>query len=211
MTRLALQVGMLSLLEGVFHKTIKLDRSRGAELKKISECTFLIDITERNLSIYLVIDSTGHLRLQTKYDGEITTRISGTTSDFVALILSDDPGSELVNSPLEIHGDSNRLLELNNILRNMDLDWESPLTEYLGDVVGHQLANLVRNVNRWKVLTQKSLSRQVKEYVHEEARLSPSALELEDFYQDMQQFTLALDRIAFQVDRLQKTFLTPTE
>ena len=205
MTSHTRQTTALALLEMSVRQAIELDRSKCSGLHNLSGCAFLINTTEPSISVYLVIDSTGRPRFQNIYGGRITTKISGTASEFIALALSQDPGAELVNSPLEISGDSNRLLEIHLILKNIDLDWEAPLTECFGDIAGHHIGSLVRKMRRWNKLAQDSLSRQVKEYFHEEARLSPSKLELEDFYTDAQKLKLAVERLASRLSELQKT------
>ena len=199
-----LQTAAMAILEISIHQAIKLDRKKCSGLRSLSGCAFLINITEPSLRIYLVIDSTGQPRLQSIYEGEITTRVSGTASEFFALTLSEDPGTELINSPLEISGESNRLLEISQIFKNLDLDWEAYLTEYLGDIASHRIGSSVRRVHQWNKLTKDSLLRQIREYIHEEARLSPSKLELEDFYTDTQKLRLAADRLASLTKKLRK-------
>ena len=199
-----LQTAALAMLERSMHQAIKLDRSKCSGLRALSGCVFLINITEPSLTIYLVIDSTGQPRLQSIYEGEITTSVSGTASDFFVLILSEDPGTELINSPLEISGESNRLLEISQILKNLDLDWEASLTEYLGDILSHRIGSSVRRVHQWNKLIKDSLLRQIGEYIHEEARLSPSKRELEDFYTDTQRLRLAADRLDSLTKKIRK-------
>ena len=199
-----LQTAALAILERSMHQAIKLDRSKCSGLRALSGCAFLINITEPSLTIYLVIDSIGQPRLQSIYEGEITTSISGTASDFFVLILSEDPGTELINSPLEISGESNRLLEISQILKNLDLDWEASLTEYLGDILSHRIGSSVRRVHQWNKLIKDSLLRQIGEYIHEEARLSPSKRELEDFYTDTQRLMLATDRLDSLTKKIRK-------
>ena len=199
-----LQTAALAMLERSMHQAIKLDRSKCSGLRALSGCAFLINITEPRLTVYLVIDSTGQPRLQSIYEGEITTSVSGTVSDFFVLILSEDPGTELINSPLEISGESNRLLEISQILKNLDLDWEASLTEYFGDIASHRIGSSVRRAHQWNKLIKHSLLRQIREYIHEEARLSPSKLELEDFYTDTQKLRLAADRLDSLTKKIRK-------
>ena len=199
-----LQTAALAMLERSMHQAIELDRSKCSGLRALSGCAFLINITEPSLTIYLVIDSIGQPRLQSIYEGEITTSISGTASDFFVLILSEDPGTELINSPLEISGESNRLLEISQILKNLDLDWEASLTEYFGDIASHRIGSSVRRAHQWNKLIKHSLLRQIREYIHEEARLSPSKLELEDFYTDTQKLRLAADRLDSLTKKIRK-------
>ena len=199
------QTALFAVMETVIAQVIKLDRSKCADLIALSGCTFCINITEPSLSVYLVIGPMGYPRLQSVYEGKITTGISGTASDFLALALSEDPGAELINSPLEISGESNKLLEMQVALQKIDIDWEAALTPYLGDIATHHIGTVVRKIHRWTKLVNSSLVRQIQEYIHEEAKISPSKLEVEDFYTDARKLKLALDRLASNVKRLRES------
>ena len=128
----------------------------------------------------------------------------GVASDFAELATARDPAASLINGRLELHGDSAPLLELQKILAGLEVDWEAPLVDTLGDVAGHQLAQLLRGAWGWGRQASNSLGRQLEEFIHEEARLSPPRLELEDFYKDVQALGLQVDRLESRTRRLRK-------
>ena len=74
----------------------------------------------------------------------------------------------------------------------------------LGDVAGHQVAQMLRSAFTWGKQASGSLARQMDEFIHEEARLSPPRLELEDFYRDVQDLGLRVDRLQSRTDRLRQ-------
>ncbi len=84
------------------------------------------------------------------------------------------------------------------------MDWEAPLVAAMGDVAGHQFAQMLRAAYGWSRQASSSLTRQLDEFIHEEARLSPPRLELEDFYQDIQALGLRVERLQSRADRLRK-------
>jgi ubiquinone biosynthesis protein UbiJ len=110
----------------------------------------------------------------------------------------------LINGKLELEGNSAALIELQRILGRLDIDWEAPLVDRLGDIAGHQLAQLLRATFSWGKQASSSLRRQLEEFIHEEARLCPPRLELEDFYTDVQQLGLKVERLTLRTQRLRK-------
>ena len=84
---------------------------------------------------------------------------------------------------------------------SIDIDWEAPLVASLGDVAGHQLAQFLRRVFSWGKQASTGLTRQLEEFIHEEARLSPPRLEVEDFYCDVQEIGLRVDRLESRIER----------
>src|SRR5690606_6076340 len=97
-----------------------------------------------------------------------------------------------------------QLIELQGIIAALDMDWEAPLVDALGDVAGHQLAEVLRHAFAWGKQASASLARQLDEFIHEEARLSPPRLELEDFYRDAQELTLHVDCLHSRTERLRQ-------
>ena len=84
-------------------------------------------------------------------------------------------------------------------VQQMDVDL---LVDTLGDVAGHQVAQVLRNGFAWSRQAAQSLTRQLEEFIHEEARLSPPRLELEDFYSDVRQLDQRVERLQKRAQRL---------
>jgi ubiquinone biosynthesis protein UbiJ len=122
----------------------------------------------------------------------------------LGLATADDPAATLINSNLEIIGNSAPLIALQQIITHMDIDWEAPLVNLLGDVAGHQLAQMLRSVFGWGQGAGKSLRRQLSEFILEEGRLSPPKAELEYFYSEVQSLSLRVDRLQSRLARLAK-------
>lgn len=139
-----------------------------------------------------------------EHRGPITTSVTGEASDFTGLATSRDPTATLINGRLELDGDSAPLIELQKILTRLDMDWEAPLVTTLGDVAGHQLAQVLRHAFDWSKQASASLTRQVDEFIHEEARLTPPSLELEDFYADVGELQMRVDRLQSRSERLRQ-------
>ncbi|MDG2273801.1 MAG: hypothetical protein P8L39_16000, partial [Halioglobus sp.] len=94
------------------------------------------------------------------------------------------------------------LVALQQVLATLDIDWEAPLVSTLGDVPGHQVAQILRHTFSWGKQASNGLTRQIEEFIHEEARLSPPRLEVEDFYRDLQELGLRVDRMQSRAERL---------
>ncbi len=173
------------------------------ELAGLEESVFALHCSAPEMEVFLQPTADG-LRLMGMYDGEITTRVSGQAADFAELVAAADPAATLINGNLALEGDSAPLLELQRILASLDMDWEAPLVDTLGDVAGHQLAQMLRSLAGWGNQASRSLVRQLDEYIHEEARLTPPRLELEDFYRDVQELGLRVDRLESLTERFRR-------
>lgn len=200
----ALQTAAIATLESVVNRALALSPDGQQELRKLAGCVFAVHCTAPAIDAFLQPNAQGQVRLMGVYEGDITTRVTGSASDFTELASSEDPTATLINGSLEIDGDSAPLIELQKLISALDIDWEAPLVETLGDVVGHQLAQLLRGAHSWSQQASSGLMRQLQEFIHEEARLSPPRLELEDFYSDIAQLTLQVERLQSRISRLRK-------
>ncbi len=200
----ALHTAGLAALEGALNRALALAPAGRSQLAELDGKVFALECTAPPFIVYLAPSDSGSVRLMGVYDGPVTTRVRGGASDFASLATSEDPTATLINSPLELSGDSGPLVELQQILGQLDLDWEAPLVDALGDVSGHQLAEILRAGFSWGRETGASLARQLEEFIHEEARLSPPRLELEDFYRDVQDLGMRVDRLDSRIARLRR-------
>lgn len=201
-----LHTAVLAALEAALNRALGLSPHSKAELAQLEDRVFALHCTAPNLDIYLHPGTQG-LRLTGVHLGPVTTSIKGKATDFTELATASDPTATLINGGLELEGDSAPLLELQRILAALDMDWEAPLVNTLGDVAGHQLAQLLRHAFAWGKQASLSLTRQLDEFIHEEARLSPPRLEVEDFYADLRELGLRVDRLQSRTDRLRQQLL----
>lgn len=199
----ALHTAVLAALEGALNRALALSPRRGAELAPFADQVFALHCTSPEIDVYLH-PRDGGIRLSGVHDGPVTASLRGEAADFAQLARAADPAATLINGELELQGDSAPLLELQKVLSTIDVDWEAPLVDTLGDVAGHQLAQLLRGAFGWSREAARSLARQVGEYIHEEARLSPPRAELEDFCADVRELDERVNRLQSRTARLRR-------
>jgi ubiquinone biosynthesis protein UbiJ len=199
----ALHTAVLATLERAVNQALELSSGSRTELDSLADNVFALHCTAPPLDAYLQ-PGNGSIRLMGVYDGTVITSVRGSASDFAELATAKDPAAALINGALELSGDSAPLIELQKIISRLEIDWEAPLVNTLGDVAGHQLAVMLRGAYSWGRQASSGLGRQLEEFIHEEARLSPPRLELEDFYTDVQQLGLQVERLESRTQRLRK-------
>jgi ubiquinone biosynthesis protein UbiJ len=190
-----LHAALVAGLEAALNRALKFAPATSRELAGLAGTTIAVDCTAPALQLVLQPTTDGRILLSGSGIERADTVIRGALSDFSSLARSPDPAAELVNGDLELIGDSAPLLQLRDILGRIDIDWEAPLVEALGDVPGHTLAQGLRQFFSWSRDAGSSLERQLREFIHEEARLTPPRLEVEDFYRDVDNLALAMDRL----------------
>ena len=200
----ALLAGAFGGLEAAINRALTLAPASAKDLAEMTGTSIAIECTAPALLAFITIESDGMLHLAGYSEQQPATRVRGTLNNFIALAAAEDPAATLINSNLEIIGNSAPLIALQQIVSRMDIDWEAPLVDILGDIAGHQLAQLLRGAFSWGSHAANSLRRQLSEFILEEGQLSPPAAELEHFYGEVQALNLRVERLQSRLQRLAK-------
>ncbi|GAB5414005.1 MAG: SCP2 sterol-binding domain-containing protein [Congregibacter sp.] len=198
----------LAAAEAAVNAALRLSPHSMQALIPLADEVVEIQCTRPAVSLFVSSDEKGALQLRGNYEGPVATRIQGSAEDFAALANAEDPAAALINGNIQLQGSSATLIDMQTVFNDLDIDWEAPLVDALGDVAGHQLASMLRATFAWSQQASRNLQRQLSEFALEEARLTPPKLALEHFYsqvQDLQERSERFEqRVAATRQRLQK-------
>jgi len=135
---------MAGLVEAGVNRVLALDSESAKRLLKLQGKTLQLDLEGLEITLFLSFDS-GNVQVSLDSDQEPDTIISGTP---VALFAMAAPGDisnwGLPGSKVHISGDANLARDIERVFSKMDPDWESPVSEVLGDVLGFQLTSGIK-------------------------------------------------------------------
>lgn len=198
----ALHTAGLAAAETAINAALRLSPHSLEALKPLQDQVLALVCTRPALTLYINSGANGELRLRGIYDGPVATRVLGSAEDFAILARAEDPAAALINGGIQLEGSSGTLIDMQRVFNGLDIDWEAPLVDGLGDVAGHQLASMLTAAFQWSRQASSSLRRQLGEFALEEARLAPPRLALEDFYADVEALTERSDRLAQRVESM---------
>lgn len=102
-------------------------------------------------------------------------------------------------SQLSITGDQTFSENAYHLLQDLDIDWEELLSHYTGDVIAHKMGQCVQGFKKWFQRGAKSFETSLTEYLQEELRYFPSAAEMNDFMDEVDELKHDLDRLSLRV------------
>jgi len=183
-------------LENAINTGLKLDVSSRNLLQNYAGKVVQIRCIAPDTTIYLRLGE--HCDVMQHYSDKngADASIAGTLSDWIEIITASDKPSALINGQLHITGDSKLLIELGQIAHQLDLDWEGHLAGFIGDVPAHLLGRAAKTAAEFGGRLNQTLQRTLDDFLHEEAKLLPTRIEIENFY-------LSLRDLEMQVERLQ--------
>ena len=195
-----LHVALLGAAEEAINRALHYAPQTQAALAKLEGLSLQAIVTEPYFKMTVILGET--LQLRSVYENKVDASIEGTLSEYLTAAAADDPAIALINGNLRIRGDSRLMQSLQSLISGLDIDWEAPIAAVVGDVAGHQIGKILRSLFSWGKHSRSSVERQLSEFILEEARLSPSKLELEDFYRDIRKLQQSIDRAEAKLKRL---------
>lgn len=104
---------------------------------------------------------------------------------------------------VSISGDPVLAQDFQRLLDMARPDWEEALSRQIGDVAAHQLGNAARGLARWGQHAVDTLSRDTGEFLKEESRDLPTRFEVDEFLDQVDDMSTAVDRAEARLRRIE--------
>lgn len=190
-----------SLITQAINKYLSMDHASASRLEKLNNKVFCIVVRPSNLVLQFVIHGQAvHLQ-----DDEVLAtdvKIIGTPLQLLNLMLEKDNRQQLFMNDVEIEGDALVGQAIVSLFDQLDIDWESLLAQYIGDIPTYHTSRVIKGIKSWSQQLQKSFTRDVSDYLHEELQALPNAIELQDYYDEVDKLRLETDRLLAKWDLL---------
>ena len=200
----AVIAGLSFAIETLIAKAVELSPGTQSRLKQLHPLVIDIHCTQPALRMFLCVEEDGGIQIANYREMRATVTIEGTWRDFSRVTTASDPAAALINGGIKISGDTAPLMQLQTIVGDLDIDWEVPIVDAIGPVLGHQLAEVIRVITRASGTTHRRMKRQLSEFILEEGRLSPPKPELDSFFTAVDDLMLRTDRIESRLKRIKK-------
>lgn len=197
-----LPTAVLAALETACNRALALDPESAARLAGLEGRVVAIDLQGLEQTLYLLPVADG-VRLFGEYEGEPDTVLSGTP--FALARMGAGPtGTGLFSGEVTVRGDTELGQQVRAILAGLEIDWEEHLSRYTGDIVAHQVGNLLRGLRDWGRQARADLERDAVDYVQEERRLLPSRAEADAFAEAVTTARDDVERLEARIKRLER-------
>ena len=134
-------------------------------------------------------------------DLEPDSTISGKAHALMKLLMTRSTTS-LHRDGITISGDTGVLGGLQEILQDLDIDWEYQLSNIVGDIPTQLIAGGMAVARNFFQTASSNFQEDIAQYLVNEKKLFPEEPELESFYHGVDNLRLRLDRLAARVQKL---------
>ncbi len=199
MTTGMINATLLTLAEESLNGLLARDPVTLARLGELAGREIRVECSSPDWHLYLLPHNRG-IDLLAESAGEPDACLHGSALNLIRLPLAGN--QVLFGHGVTIEGDSGLVHRLQQILADSHVDWEAWLADLIGDTAAHPLANLLRSAGHQLRYGSSSLIHSLEEYLHEEARLLPTRVEIEIWQDEVDELRDATDRLAARVDSL---------
>jgi ubiquinone biosynthesis protein UbiJ len=142
------------------------------------------------------------LRVGTDAEGA-TASLRATPLDLVKLARAGSV-SDVKRTQATLSGDLQVAERYSQLLKFAKPDLEDELAKWVGDVPAHALGRFARDAGEWLGRAAGALRMNTAEFLQEESRALPAALEAEAFYADVERLRDDVERAAARLARLER-------
>lgn len=153
-----------------------------------------------DFTLYLLPAAEGITLLGRHADMEPDCSLSAPASMLARLAISRQRKQLLEDPSVELSGDTQVMVDLQNIVGDLRLDSEAELSRWIGPVAAHALGQFIRTGRGWASSTRRSLEVVVRDYLTEETRDLVGRREADSAAMDIHELRLRLDRLEARLD-----------
>lgn len=194
---------LLLIADTLLNRVVALDTHAAERAQKLVGNTIGIDVHGLELQLLLIFRSDGVRVQAAPSDGSIVinTWIRGAPFSLIRARTGDR--APFRDGDVVIEGDMAVGQAAQRWLRELDIDWEEHLSNYLGDPLAHRLASTLRNTTQQARERGVQNAQDATEYLRDEWQLFPFAHETEHLYHEVDRARDDVERLASRIARLE--------
>lgn len=192
----------LTALQKAIHHALRLDETMPGKLATLNGRVLHMIISPLNVGFYIQFVD-GEIFFLEEYAGSVDTTIQSSPLGFIRLsVLPASKVRSLFNDDIRISGDVELGQQVKQIFDGMDIDWEGHLAQFTGDAIAHQLGSFVRKGMAFKQHVGESMRQNITGFLQEEYQALPSREEVSDFFNDVDELSLDVERLSAHIHLL---------
>ena len=171
----------LIALQTAINQALKLDLNMPEKISALHGKVVKIIIAPFNVDFYLGF-SEQQIQLMDEWEGVVNTVIESSPWGFMRLsLLPTAKTRPLFNSQVTMSGDVALGQAIKQLFDGVDIDWQSHLATLTGDVIAHQVSQMVETGKAYQYRVTNAWQTTLSDYLHEELRWFPPEEEIRDF------------------------------
>ena len=171
---------LCGLIEVAVNKLQHLDKTTPQQRKALDGTIIGVTLKDLNQSLYFIINKQ-KIDVVDSYDGQANSHIKLNLSALKKLQNNDQLTHLIKTEQLEVEGDIKQVQQFAQLLTELNIDWEELLSTQVGDILAHKACYYGRVLQKKLSTKLTELEKHTAQFITEEIKVTPSALELTYF------------------------------
>ncbi|MGB0449702.1 MAG: ubiquinone biosynthesis accessory factor UbiJ [Porticoccaceae bacterium] len=196
----AMQASAFEAAEKLINAALEYDPATQRQIAALEGKLLLVESSMPPLKVAIEATSTG-IMLHSNWQDSADTTVSGSLLAMLSLAIDNDQQISFAGTGISVNGDLDFLIRINNLMRNLNVDWEAALATVIGDIPAHILADTLRSSTTVAMDAGRRAKSAAAEIAQEELRATPSATEYQDFTQRVRHLSTEVERAAARINK----------
>ncbi len=191
----------LNAFSTAINRYLHLDPASSDRLKLLNGKSIAVELLPIHVTLYCHFSLTG-VTVQSDTLEATDAQLRGTPLQMMGAMLDKDNRQRFFAEDLQIEGNASVAQHALALFDQLHLDVDEHLSKWLGDIPAHHIGRTFRDMTGWLNKTKNTLLQNINEYVHEEALWLPQREALQDFFTDIDNLRMDVDRLEVRVKQL---------
>lgn len=179
------------------------DEQTSTAVRNLAGKVIKLEISGPDISLFVKFEQQGMV-IETEHDTKPNVIIRARPSTYIGLLLNRDEKTMTFTPDMEISGDTNLAQRFQQILRDMEIDWEEHLSHWVGDTAAHKLGRVFKQSRELLIEVHRTVQMDVSEYLRYEKNMLPDREEIEEYISAVDDLRNDAERLQIRISRLQK-------
>ena len=191
----------ISKFEKCINKILSLDKETCYELGKFDNQVIAFEFENTQMKINITPSENG-LSIDDEYSKDPDVLIKSTPINFIRLLLSSKTKTQDIPIDMQVVGDINLARDFQNVMSNLQTDFEEPLSRILGDTLAFQIGNFLRKAEGFTSNITEKMILDISEYLRFEIEMLPDELLVDEFSKEVDSLRDETELISKRVEKL---------
>ena len=193
---------LLNLFELVGNNALEHGPKTSQRLAELQGKTLALRISNLNQTIIIKPSSDGIELSQQEFE-DVDVTLSATVGAMIKIGRDGMHNAKLEPGELEIHGDPIIGQRFAQLVSELDINWESLLSEHLGEAPAQVVSLAIQQVGKLAEHTKDATMTQINSLITDELQITASTLDVDHFLEDVDHLRAQTDRLAARITRIQ--------
>ncbi len=195
-------------LEIIINQVLSLG-SANSSLEKLEQKTLTLTLAELDFPLSFSVTSGIDVNDKNLLVTSLTERADCTINTSLKTLRELQAKQQLTDlikqDKLDVTGDIKVAQQFANLAQNLDIDWQSELANYIGDVATHKLVQLGKKISAKINFATTQIQADASEYIVHEQRLVVTKSQIEHFNQEVNDVSKDVMALEARIARLNKS------